>query len=370
MKKVDRFDLFVFLSTFASSMIDMFIPIVLYVKGFSLEHILLFLLVKYFVCLITNRGIINLGNYIKFKGVLIISSIFYGLTYFYLAFIGNSLIELIFVGILEGLYISFYWGGRHYYALKVLPCKQLGDDAGNIVILGQLAIIPAAFIGGLIIDHITLYSVIFISVVIFLFSIMPLMKIKEDCDKNSKVNITKIGKKLPKRAICFFVFDNFKVLGIIFFNIYLFLHVMDKFSYIGLFNIMVGITSMIFVYFFSRKMDHDKKDYLLLSSLLLGLVWITKVNVEFPVLMLIVGFLEGLVMEMHETAEVRDLYALGKQYDTHSYISFYETISHIVRIVIILLAFCLKDLRLIIYLCIIGTIIGGIIGFDDGKAEY
>ncbi|MFA5603041.1 MAG: MFS transporter [Bacilli bacterium] len=370
MKEVNRFNLFVFLSTFARGMIDTFIPVVLYVKGFSLEYILLFLLIRCFLCLVTNREIINLGKHIKFKGVLIIGSILFGFTYVYLAFMGNSLTELVFIGVLEGLYTAFYWGGRHYYALEVLPSRQLGDEAGNIVIFGQLAIIPAAFIGGLIIDHMTLYSVTFISVVIFLFSIMPLMKIKEDRNKEGKINITKIRKGLPKKAISFFIFDNFKVLGGIFFNIYLFLHVMDKFSYIGLFNIAVGITSMIFVYFFSRKMDHDRKDYLILSSALLGLVWITKVNVELPLLMLIVGFLEGLTVKMHETAAVRNLYALGKQYNAHSYISFYETISQIVRILIILLAFYLKDLRLIIYFCIIGTIIGGIIGFDDGKAEY
>jgi hypothetical protein len=282
----------------------------------------------------------------------------------------NSLTALVFVSVLNGLSVSTYWHGRHYYSLQVLPSRGLGDESGNIVIFERLALIPAGYIGGIIIDELGLLSIVGLVVIIFLISVIPLFNIKEERDKNININFMKVFKKLPKKAISFFIFDNFRVLYNIFFVMYLYLYVKSNFSYVGLFGMVVGLASMVFVYFFCRKMDRDRKDYLIVSASLLGIIWFAKANVVGATMMLFLGVLEGFACRMYETATVRDLYALGKQYDSSSYIFVYETLNHITRIGIVLLAFLLGDLKAIIYICIIGTIIGGIIGFDDGKAEY
>ena len=78
-----RYNIFIFLSMFSKGMTEMFIPVVLYNKGFNLYFIFLYFFIKYLVIIITYYLVVELAKVIKFKVLLIISSIILGTSFIY-----------------------------------------------------------------------------------------------------------------------------------------------------------------------------------------------------------------------------------------------------------------------------------------------
>jgi uncharacterized membrane protein HdeD (DUF308 family) len=149
------------------------------------------------------------------------------------------------------------------------------------------------------------------------------------------------------------------------------LYIKDNYEYIGIFNIAVGVASMFFVYFFARKMDRDKKDYLVLSGVLGCAVYLFKMNITDTGLMLLLGLCEGLVEKMYDVAFNRNLYALGHHYEGVGYPVLMEGIQNMSRIIIIFIFVLFSvDLKTIIYICAFMLIVTGLVGFDDGKGGY
>ena len=74
MNRERTFNLFVFLSTLARSLVDCFIPIILYNRGLEVKYIIIFLLLNYSLCFILNVPLGNIGKKITFKWTMIVTS--------------------------------------------------------------------------------------------------------------------------------------------------------------------------------------------------------------------------------------------------------------------------------------------------------
>ena len=96
------YNLFLFLSTLTRNIIEVFSVIILYNKGYSINNILIFLLVMYISGIITNY--ISLKS--NYKVVLIISYFTYGISYLYLSLMNNNIYNLLLLAVL--LSISNY----------------------------------------------------------------------------------------------------------------------------------------------------------------------------------------------------------------------------------------------------------------------
>jgi hypothetical protein len=176
---------------------------------------------------------------------------------------------------------------------------------------------------------------------------------------------------IPKKSMWFMLFAQFRMISRYIFPLFLFLYVEDNYEYIGIFNIAVGIASMFFIYFFARKMDREKKDYLILSGVLGAIIYILKLNIKETSLMLLIGLAEGLTDKMYEVAFNRNLYALGHHYDGAFYSVGMEGLQNIGRVFIVLLAIAMGiDLKAYLYISAFMLIISGLIGFDDGAGGY
>lgn len=368
------FNLFIFLSTFARNLVDVFIPIILYKRGLSADQVLLFLGFNYLFSFILNIPLAYIASKITFKWLLIGSSIFIGSAYYYILIAPINLFFLTIALISHVINAHSYWLSRHYYALDILPEEDIGKKAGNIVILSQLSLIPASYLGALIMHKLNMQWVLIIVIVVYLAGTLPLFFIKEP-RRSRKINFLSGMKEtfihIPKRSFYFFIFAQFRFIGRYLFPLYLFIYVKNNYEYIGVFNIAVGLASIFFVYIFARYMDKNKKDYLIWSGLFSCLIWFFKLNVTTTTLMLIIGFLEGLVEKMYETSFNRDIYALGKHYKPILYASTFEGLQNIVRVVIIAIFFVfIKDLTSILYISTFMLLIAGIIGFNDGISKY
>lgn len=365
-----KYNLFVFLSTFARGMAEIYVPIFLYNKGMSIQMIMLYFLIKYSIMTISYVPVVYLGKKIKFKWIIVFSSFLLGLAFYFISVMSNNMGDIIKLAIIFAFFTHTYWVGRHYYALEVLPKKDLGDEVGNIIIATQLALIPSAYIGALLIEMLGTTYLSMVIAVISLIAIIPIFFIKEE-KITTPIDIMKVLKTIPKASLLFLAIEQLKIIITMLFPLYIFLTIESNFSYIGLLNIAIGVASMLFVYSFCRIIDKKKKDYIYLSCFLLVLVWLAKLSVATASLMLIVSILEGLTSKMHETSVTRNIYALGKNYDACSYIVVYEVFQNIIRVIILALAyFFIKDLKIFLLLSSIVFLLGAFIKFDDGKGGY
>ena len=373
MNNIFKYNLFIFLSTFTRSLIEVFIPILLYNKGLSIGAIFFFLLINYTFSFLFNFPLAYLSKKISFKWLLIISSFFLAITYYYLLILPITFLSLLIIIITHVINAHIFWLSRHYYALKLLPQSNLGPDVGNIVIYNQLGLIPSTYIGALLLSYLNIKWVLIIIVLMYIISVIPLFFIKEKKLQEMTMieGIKKIIDTIPRRSVWFYVIVQFRMISRYIFPLYIYLFVKNTYKYIGIFNIAVGIASMCFTYFYARKIDKDKEDYLILSGILSFIVWILKLNIISTTLLLLVALFEGLVEKMYETSFNRNLYALGKHYDIISYASFFEGLQHFSRIIIMIIVFFLiKDLKITLYLCAFMLLITGFIGFNDGKGGY
>jgi hypothetical protein len=251
---------------------------------------------------------------------------------------------------------------------------ELKKEVGNLVIMSQLAIIPASYFGALLMDQ--LKTELFLVIVLFFYmiSIIPLFRLikEKKVERNDAIHeIKNILTNIPKQSIWFLIFAQFRVVSKYIFPLYLFIYIKSNYEYIGIFNVAVGIASMFFVYIYSRRMDKKKKDYLLLSGVLSCIVWLLKLNIVATSLLLVIGLMEGLVERMYETSFNRNLYALGKHYNALDYAVVVEGLQNFVRIFIVFFIFFLiNDLKLSLYITAFILMITGLIGFDDGKGGY
>ncbi|MGI6329882.1 MAG: MFS transporter [Bacilli bacterium] len=367
MDNIKKFNLFVFLATFTRNLIEVFIPLILYNRGLTIDYIFLFLLLYYFFSSLLNFPLTFLSKRITFKWLIIISSFFISLSYYLLFLFPLTILILILIVFTHIINSHTYWLSRHYFALEVLSIKEIGLGVGKIIIFSELGLIPASYLGALLITYLNFKYVLLIVIMMYLITISPLFTLKERNKKKLSLDdgYKEIIKTIPKRNIYFYFLVQFRMIARYIFPLYIFIYVESNYKFVGIFNTLVGISSLFFVYFYSKKLDKEKKDYLILSSILLGIVWILKLNIFSSFIILIIAFLEGLVEKMYETTYNYNNYSLGLNYNSLAFVSYLEGLQNFFRAIIILIVIIfIKDLIIFLYLSSFMLIISSLIGFD------
>lgn len=108
---------------------------------------------------------------------MIISSILFTLSYIYLNFLTKNLFKLLIFTTLLSMYLTFYWVGRHTYALSIIEDKKATDNVSIYTIFTILGGLFSTYIGSILIEK---TSYLFLSIIVLflmLISIIPLTKI-------------------------------------------------------------------------------------------------------------------------------------------------------------------------------------------------
>ncbi len=370
MSDLKKYNIFVTVSSFAKLLVELFIPLILYDYGFSVHSIILFLIFKYGFCSIMVIITMLLNKKLSWTKIMILSSFFFALTYIYLNYIKVKTICLIILAFLFSIYLMFYWLGRHIYGLAIIEDKKATDNVSLYTIFNIIGGLPAVFIGSIILKKFG-YVILTIIVLIFMFiSIIPLFKLKYKV-KNEKNSLKDIIKTFPKRNYAFIIIEQFRYILTNIFPLFIYVYIKKEFSYIGILNLICGIGSIIYIYFLSKKMDKNKKDYLKLTSILLALLYLGKVNLKSSNVFYIIVFFEGILKVTLDNIIQRNTYVYGKNYSVISYIIFVELLNNVFRTIFLLIFYIFKiNLTTIIYIGIIGIFINAFICFDDGKYGY
>ena len=79
-----KFNITTFLTFFGKNMIEAFIPIILYKKGFSINNIMLYLMFQYIISIFVIWLIPIIDKHLKYRGLVIINTLFFIIGYTFL----------------------------------------------------------------------------------------------------------------------------------------------------------------------------------------------------------------------------------------------------------------------------------------------
>lgn len=370
MSDLKKYNIFIFITSFAKLLVEIFIPLILYNMSFTIKEIILFLILKYSFCLLFIPVGYFIGKKYSVSTLMILSSIIFSITYIYLSQINKNLTSLIILSILYSSYLMFYWLGRHMYGLSIIEDKKTTDNVSLYNIFTILGGLFSPFIGSYIIEKTSTLTLSTIVLVLMIISIIPLTKIKK-IKLNPNTQIKHIIKSFPKTNYIFNTLDQLRYILYTVLPLWIYINIKSKYSYIGILNIITGLGSIIYIYLLSKKMDKNKKDYLSLSLLIMGIIYFLKITITSNLAYLIITLFEGITKSSLDTITLRNTYVYQKNYCITSYIIFTEIINNIARTIFLIIFYIFNvPLKTMLLICILGIFLNVFVKYDDGKYGY
>ena len=359
MNNIKRYDIFILISTIARNIVEIFSSVLLYKMGYSLKDILLFFTILYFTGGVTSIIVIYLTKYINAKYILILSSIIFSLSFYFMSTMDKTINNLIIFSIIYGITSYSYHSLRHYFAIKTID-KERKKEIGSILIFSNIGLIISPILVSYVTKKLSLIILAIIVIILSILAILPLFKlnIKEDN------NIIKY-QKIEKNKLKFFILEQAKVINLSLEPLYLYLFINSKIEYVGIFNTIIGISSCIFIYFFIRKVN-DKK-YFKYLNIIFCLFLLLKLNIYNKYLILIIGFLEGLGIKMFEIVSAENIYNINKDTNIKGYVLLVEIIFCITRSIFCLIGYFINNIKIILYLTIVLIFFVGFVKRDKNK---
>ena len=346
MDKIKTYNLFLFFESLTRGIASLFSLVLLYKRGYSFSNIIFFLFLLYSIGIFVNY--ISLKIY--YKLVLILSSLIYGFSFLYFSYMDNSLISLFIFALLLSFGDYSYHVMRHYLAFTMFR----GDDRKplSIIFITYFGIIISSIIGILLIEKLNIFITSIIIFILSFFSILPILFFKRIEYVKSNENLVII----PRRKVVFNILEQFKVIFLELQPLFLYLYVDNSIYYVGIFNIIINIASLIFIYFFKSKL---RLKYFKYYCLILGGIFIFKINIISESFLLVLSFFEGIFIKIYDNFSLSNLYS----YDGNNislYLFYEEFIFFFTKSIIILFYLILNvDFYLIMYINILGIILSG-----------
>lgn len=370
MSDLKKYNIFIFITSFAKLLVEIFIPLILYNMSFTIKEIILFLILKYSFCLLFIPVGYFIGKKYSVSTLMILSSIIFSITYIYLSQINKNLTSLIILSILYSSYLMFYWLGRHTYGLSIIEDKKTTDNVSLYNIFTILGGLFSPFIGSYIIEKTSTLTLSTIVLVLMIISIIPLTKIKK-IKLNPNTQIKHIIKSFPKTNYIFNTLDQLRYILYTVLPLWIYINIKSKYSYIGILNIITGLGSIFYIYLLSKKMDKNKKDYLSLSLLIMGIIYFLKITITSNLAYLIITLFEGITKSSLDTITLRNTYVYQKNYCITSYIIFTEIINNIARTLFLIIFYIFNvPPKTMLLICILGIFLNVFVKYDDGKYGY
>lgn len=354
-KNQRRYNIFVFLSTFARQLIELFIPIILYKAWFSIKDIVFYYFcISLFSCILAPV-VIKIARKMKYNTILLFWIISFVILQIIIAHISISIRYLLLIAFLFACYRRCYWITRRLYNLKVIHNTNIWISYTFISIINQLACMVATYIGAILLDFVNIETLTCISILLFVISIYPISKIKTPKQKKSDTKLDLIWtlKKIDNSDK--YIFGSYELLNLVRFLIplYLVIYVSDTYQIVWILQVFTWLATILFSYLYGKKINKNNVNYLNLSILLIVAIYAMKLNVTW-IFLAIVAFLEWFISKMNEISVSKEFIKLSKNFDYENYNYAYEQTQNIFRLTVSAIMFlCMNDLKMMIYFILI-----------------
>lgn len=357
-----KLPLFLFLTSLSKSLLGLFNVIYLAKLGFSVSDIVLWHFVVYIGYLFLYPLSCFIGEKYGFKKLFPVAIFIFLFCYVYLNFFVKTTLDVVIYAILFVSWTNIYWMTKYHFEFQSLKKNgKVGRKVGSFLIVSQIASLLSGIVSAFILEKFSLIILIVISSFVMFSSLVPLFFIKEE--KVEKASIKEYFQVIPATTLFHLFLKQGASVIDQFFPLYLYLYVKESYSFVGIVNFLLGLASIFFTYFISKKIDQKKETYLLLSVILLCFVYLLEMNIASS-LILVVVFAEGIVKQFFSIVGDSHYYALGTKISYSSYILGSRFYMNVCRIFILLIGFFLhQSLPKLMYFCIGFVVLSGFVPF-------
>ena len=350
--KQKKFSIYVFLSTLSRSLIEVYIPVILYKYGYSIKEVILYYLLVNVVSLILAYPCIYISKKYDNKVLVVLGMISFLLTQIYLNFINYSISYIIVIASLYALYRRSYWVSRRFYNLMVIKKDNISSTYSKISIINELGVAFSTYLGAIFLDYVNTNTLTVIAMILFILSSIPIFTLKLNKDEEKEKEKLSLFNTLKKTKISNVLhFGIYELINVVKFLIplYLFIYVKNTYQTIGLVTVISDLSLIIFTYIFGKKLDHTHKNFLSISIILFILITVLKVN-TLGIYLLLVSLIEGIIKKMYELSISNQFYMYSKNFEYHNYNLVYEVSQNLFRVIVMLvLYFFVSDIKIMVY---------------------
>ncbi len=339
-----KFNVFLFISTFAKALIDAFISLFLFKSGFSIDSILLFYLLENIFALFASYLFVKIGERFNYSVVMCIGIVSFTVLQFALNCIVCSNLFIVIAALLYSFYRRGYWVARRYYVTEVVPQRNSSGPFSIMMVVSEIASILAGLLGSSLLDGLNVLILTIISSVLLFISIIPLLGIK-DKTKGTKIELIKNLKKYDKRnCLAFSLYEINNLLAFIF-PIFIAIYIKDTYMMAGAVNAVGGLAIIVFILVYGKILK--KRNYFVAASTLFILICFAKLLAS-DYLILILCFAEGFVKKMQEQSVGKIYFENRNGMDLAHYNLIYQILEALARIIVVIPLMFMNDVRMMI----------------------
>ena len=345
------YNLFVFLSTFARQLIELFIPIILYKAWFTIKNIVFYYFcISLFSCILAPM-VIKIAKKIRYNTILLIWIMSFVILQILISHINVSIRYLVLLAFLFACYRRCYRITRRLYNLKVIHNTNIWLSYTFISIINQVACMVSTYAGALLLDFVNIGTLTYISIILFVISIYPISKIQSSKKKttDTKLNLFWTLKNISISDK--YIFGSYELLNFVRFLIplYLVIYVSNTYQTVWILQVFTWLATIIFSYFYGKKINKKNVNFLNLSTFLVVLIYVMKINVTW-IFLAVVSFLEWFISKMNEISVNKEFIKLSKWFDYENFNYAYEQTQNIFRLIIsATMFFFMNDLKAMVY---------------------
>ncbi len=362
------FNAYVFLSTFARKMIEVYIPLMLFKFGYTLDETILYYMLVMVISLIITFPVLYLAKYLGNKKLSFIGVVTFIIVQVMLAKMVYSAAYIFWLALLYSIYRRAYWCARNYYMMVMIHEKNTSKEYSILSVINQFALMLSGYTGGWLLTVLDNKYVMLISFALFIFSTFFLAKLKVDEHSYEKTSIIKVFRECPKRNIHMMGTYETLVITKFLFALYVVINIKETYLAVGFLELVSGLATMLFTYLYGKKIN-GKKNYLKLSILLVALIYIAKVNITMAIPFGIICFLEGLVTKMYEVSIYKGCINFSKKVGEYNANIIREFSQNLYRASVMILVMFTDNLKVMIYITIVMMFTGIFFNFKEEKLE-
>ncbi len=184
------FEMSIWLHALALSLVSIFIPILLYKSGFSVNEIVLYYFLFNLIDVPLNFAVSAITRKVGARIVVIIgtfAAIFFVASLLNVNNLGTHLSSLIIIAIFAALYDTMYWVAHLYLFMQSdTEVDRAGKNTGVFYAVHQTAITVGPMVGAAILLFFNEQTLLLAVIVLFLTSILPLFVMNHPDDKPTK----------------------------------------------------------------------------------------------------------------------------------------------------------------------------------------
>lgn len=351
-----EFNIFSFLSTFARSLIEIFISLYLFKNGISFHNIILFYFFVNMFAVPLSYFFVKLGEKTKYIYIMIIGLITFVIVQLLLRNVINSNYYLILLAFVYSVYRRGYWVARRLYITEIMPTNKTSGLFSIVLVLSQLASIVAGCVGSIILNNVGIVTLTIISSTLLFLSVIPLLGIKHN-NVSKDIKLKESIKKYNKNNYLVFSFYELNNLLTFIFPIYIALHVENSYFLAGNLNAISNIAIILFIMIYGKVLDKNK-NYIATSTILVLLCAILKFNIK-SYYILAIYFVEGIVTKMQSQSVNKIYFENRGDMDLTHYNLIYQIMECLVRALVTFPLLFIDDIRIMIIfvICVISSLL-------------